>query len=353
MVQEFDGVFIILDALDECREREKLLDSISEWAGWAIGKLHTLVTSRRESDIEDSLDCFISDCQKINIQSTLVDEDILTYIHSKLRTNGGMKRWQKYPEVQREIEMTLMKEANGMFRWAACQLDALRKCLNLKALRKALKALPATLDETYARILNNICSEYKENAFAILQWLVYSARPLRLEEVVDVIAVDVKGNPRFDPEDRLAEPREILKISSSLVTIVEESMETQGYLVEDGRREEYGYYNFQAVIRLAHFSVKEYLVSDRIRAGSAASYSIQEIPANRSMAEVWLAYLLQFEKPSLDKETFKEYPLAIYAAKFWMRHAHVAGEDNGAKDSLSMELLQCKGNAFMNSIPTL
>ncbi|KAI9703722.1 MAG: hypothetical protein M1836_007492 [Candelina mexicana] len=365
MVQEFDGVFIILDALDESKEREKLLESISAWAAWGIGRLHTLVTSRRESDIEDSLDCFIKDCQKVSIQSTLVDEDIRTYVHKQLRTDRGMKRWQKHPEVQKEIETTLMEKADGMFRWAACQLDSLKNCLNLKALRKALKTLPATLDETYARILKNICSEYEGNAFTILQWLVYSARPLRLEEVVDVIAVDVKGDPRFDLENRLAEPREILKICSSLVTVHEDDENegtegylteddevegTEGYLTEDDNREEYGGYNTQAVIRLAHFSVKEYLVSDRIRAGSAAWYSIQEIPANRSMAEVCLAYLLQFDKPSLDKETVKEYPLARYAAEFWMQHAHVAGEDNCAMNSLCMELLQGKGDAFMNSI---
>ena len=114
MVRDFDGVFIVLDALDECKEREKLLKSILELAGWRIGKLHTLVTSRRERDIEDMLDSLVSEDQKLYIQSNLIDKDIRTYVHEKLRTDRGMRRWQKQPKVQMEIEMTLTEKADGM-----------------------------------------------------------------------------------------------------------------------------------------------------------------------------------------------------------------------------------------------
>ena len=77
----------------------------------------------------------------------------------------------------------------------------LRKCLKVDALRKALKSLPKTLDETYARILQNIDEEYSQDAFRILQWLVYSARPLRIEEVVEVVAIGTELS-QFNPENR-------------------------------------------------------------------------------------------------------------------------------------------------------
>ncbi|KAI9709873.1 MAG: hypothetical protein M1812_007581 [Candelaria pacifica] len=343
MVQEFDGVFIILDALDECKERDRLLEGISEWAGWPIGKLHTILTSRREKDIEEMLGPLIGDGEKVCIQSTLVDEDIRTYVHEKLQTDRGMRRWQRQPKVQMEIEMTLMEKADGMFRWAACQIDALGMCLDLKSLRKALASLPESLEETYARILNNMYPYHRKSAFRIFQWLVYSARPLRLEEIVDVIAVDQEGEPRFDIERRFAEPLDVLTICSSLVTVVEEEKGEPGSMppvfVSTGK----------TLIRLAHFSVKEYLVSGTIQAGSAAWCGIQEVPANRSMAEVCLAYLLQFDQYSFDKQkTIEEYPLAGYAAEFWFQHANLAGEDNDAMNSLSMELLQYNKNTFTN-----
>jgi hypothetical protein len=72
-----------------------------------------------------------------------------------------------------------------------CQLDVLEKCLKPDALHRALKSLPKTLGNTYARILCDIDEEYSQDAFKILQWLAYSARPLRIEEVTEVIAVNI------------------------------------------------------------------------------------------------------------------------------------------------------------------
>ncbi len=95
------------------------------------------------------------------------------------------------------------------FRWVACQLDSLRSCLNVHELRKRLASLSKDLDETYARILFNIEENYRRDALKILQWLMYSARPLRLEEVVEVVVIDVDESPRFDPEKRYSESRDI------------------------------------------------------------------------------------------------------------------------------------------------
>jgi hypothetical protein len=93
IVQEFDELYIILDALDECKEREELLVSIEEITGWKLGKLHILATSRGEKEIEESLGPFVNDQYKICIQSALVNGDIRTYIHERLQTDRRLKRW--------------------------------------------------------------------------------------------------------------------------------------------------------------------------------------------------------------------------------------------------------------------
>jgi ankyrin repeat protein len=225
------------------------------------------------------------------------------------------------------------------FRWAVCQLDALTKCLNLRKLREAMADLPNTLDGTYDRILCAIDKEYSQDAFRILQWLVYSVRPLRTEEVVDVIAVGINDDPRFDLDRRLPDPRDILTICSSLVTMTEEAIEKPFGAIA-------GEY-----VRLAHFSVKEYLMSKRIQDGPAAQFGIQEIPANTSIAEICLAYLLQFDNPdSVTGQTFKEFPLARYAARFWTQHAQIAGENQDAMHSLIMELLLSNIHGYINCI---
>ena len=168
-----------------------------------------------------------------------------------------------------------------------------------------MRSLPKTLDDTYARILCNIDEEYSEDAFRILQWLVYSARPLLIEEVAEVIAVKIDNDPQFDPENRLPEPRDILTICSSLVTTAistAESLDGDTYEAEE--------------LRLAHFSVKEYLISDRIKTGPALRYSITN-GAEEHITQTCLIYLLHFKGPIvLTSKNINEFRLAGYAARY-------------------------------------
>lgn len=114
MVEEFAETFIILDALDECVERKELLADIKEIAKWKLGKLHMLVTSRREIDIERSLGPLINDHDEVCIQDDLVNDDIRAYVRQRLETDEELARWRSRPEVQDEIETKLMEKANGM-----------------------------------------------------------------------------------------------------------------------------------------------------------------------------------------------------------------------------------------------
>jgi len=223
-------------------------------------------------------------------------------------------------------------------------------------LRKALHSLPKDLDGTYERILCNIKDSNVAYALKILQWLTYSARPLALEEIAEVIAIDVHDDPRFDPERRLAAPQDVMTICSSLITI-------DGEEILD-----YGLQDRYTPVRLAHFSVKEYLVSDRIRIGKASGYSIRERESIAVIAEDCLAYLLYFDvanvftpltvdeptdwsfrSESLTPEHQSEFPLALYAARFWMQHAQTAEASGTTKtSSLIVELLRSRGAAFEN-----
>ena len=114
MAMTFERVFIILDALDECKERPELLAGIEEWSSWKDTDVRILATSRREKDIEDSITPLTNDENQICIQSTLVKADIGAYVREQLRTNKRLKRWQKEPKVRLEIETTLVEKADGM-----------------------------------------------------------------------------------------------------------------------------------------------------------------------------------------------------------------------------------------------
>jgi hypothetical protein len=82
---------------------------------------------------------------------------------------------------------------------------------------KQLASLPKDLLETYDRIILCIDEECVDDAKRFLQWIAFSARPLSLEEIAEVVAVDFasEGGPVYDPERRYGNPRNILNVCSS------------------------------------------------------------------------------------------------------------------------------------------
>ena len=100
------------------------------------------------------------------------------------------------------------------FRWVALQLDELAKCHHRPAVKNRLKSLPKDLDETYDRIISKISEDDRDYAVRVLQCLTFAARPMTLEEVGEVVAVN------FSAEEGLDNALVILDMCSSLVTLV-------------------------------------------------------------------------------------------------------------------------------------
>lgn len=102
--------YIILDALDESKDREGLLEWIQQVSNWGLRNVHILVTSRKENDIDDTLSSLLT-CQ-IRMQSTLIDADIVAFVRDKLVQDPKLKKWPE--KVRAEIETTLIEGAGGM-----------------------------------------------------------------------------------------------------------------------------------------------------------------------------------------------------------------------------------------------
>ena len=217
-------------------------------------------------------------------------------------------------------------------------------------LRKQLKTLPSTLPQTYERILLNIGEDYSQYALKMLQWLTYSKRPLSLLQLAEVVAVSKDEDPRFDPERRFPEPEDILLICSSLVTATEEDEDAwdSTYLL----RKRVGVVK----VKLAHFSVQEYLLSTQIMGGKAIKFSIRESDANIRIARGCLSYILYFTEDVLKSATresndfWSGFSLARYAVERWVEHARAGGQINEESMlKLIMELFTSDGNAYSSS----
>jgi hypothetical protein len=112
--QEFTHVYVVLDALDECTQRSELMDMLETVAGWQLDNLHLLMTSRKERDIERSLEEYIREEDAVCLQRDVVDQDIQRYIQQRLRVDKGLAKWNKDAVIRQEIEAALMGGARGM-----------------------------------------------------------------------------------------------------------------------------------------------------------------------------------------------------------------------------------------------
>jgi len=111
MLDECEETFIIIDALDECMEREELLLMLKNLNRRSKTKLHILTTSRMERDIEETLDLLVT--SKICLKGTLVNNDIKKYITEQLQNDSRLRRWPA--NVRGETAQALIDGAQGMY----------------------------------------------------------------------------------------------------------------------------------------------------------------------------------------------------------------------------------------------
>jgi ankyrin repeat protein len=89
------------------------------------------------------------------------------------------------------------------------------------------------------------------------------------------------------------------------------------------------------IAQFSHFSVKEFLTSDRLAesSGDVSSYHIPLELAHMTLAQACLRVLLQLDD-RVDREKIKDFPLAIYAAEHWVEHAGVENVSSHIEDEM-------------------
>src|SRR6266851_7917102 len=340
-VQGQGTLYIVVDALDESsnssgpppRRREQVLNILKELIELNLSHTRFCVTSRPEVDIRRAL-------EPLNPYNVLLQnqegqiKDLAEYVNSVVHSDATMRNWPE--ETKKLVIDTLSKNGRGMyvimamtlhtgfscdnfrFRWAYCQLERLRQC-PLRDISTALKDLPKSLDETYERILEGIPEMLQKDAHRIFQSLTVSSRPLHVKELAEVFAIDfdveTSGVPKFDPNWRHSDAETaVLSACSTLVAVVN--------------------VNGKKVVQFSHFSVREYLTSDRIADSPPIShFHILLKPAHTLLAKTCLSILLQLDY-GIDKTRIRNFPLAWYAAEHWYDHARFEDVSSDVRDAM-------------------
>jgi Ankyrin repeat len=170
-----------------------------------------------------------------------------------------------------------------------------------------VEELPESLYEMYERILWEIKKPNQGHARRLLHCLAAAVRPLRVEEIAEILAVDfnTEGTPKLNPNWRWEDQAgAVMYACSSLVIIV-----------KDGD---------SWIVRFSHSSVKQFLTSNRLPEliGNVSHYHIQLETAHSILAQACLGILLQFDD-HVDRDNIEGFPLARYAAQYWAVHARV------------------------------
>jgi ankyrin repeat protein len=190
------------------------------------------------------------------------------------------------------------------FHWIVRQLDVLPRSLPATVVT-VVDQMPETLDETYERILLRLPEENWDHTYHAFHCLMVATRPLTIEELALVLAVDfiAEVTPKYEAIWRSEEPED------NLVTVCTTFL---SFVDVDGSR----------IAQWAHYSVKEFLASERIanKATKVARYRLLAEDAHTTIAQMCLAVLLHMDE-RINRNDVKEIPMIQYAAQNWAHHA--------------------------------
>ena len=190
----------------------------------------------------------------------------------------------------------------------SCQLDTLRRCFP-SSIRKTLDELPASLDETYARALEGIPKEKQQHAHRLFQCLVAALRPLRVEELAEIFAIefDLGAAPNLVEDWRPENLEEtILSACPTLINVIENGGSSK-------------------IVQLSHLSVRDFLTSARLRTSGVGNIRHYHVPldaAHTTLTQACITVLLELGSKNVCKERLATLPLAFYAAQYWFQHVN-------------------------------
>ncbi|KAF8861178.1 hypothetical protein BDZ45DRAFT_587267 [Acephala macrosclerotiorum] len=288
ILEEFDNVYIVVDAIDESMPREDLLRVLRDLATDSrFRKVQLLATSRQYIDIENVMELI---SEPVSMLNPLLNEDIKLYVRSQLESNPKFKHWA--PHLVEEVLEALATKAKGMFRWVVCQLHTLQRLKGESAIvRIALVNLPKTLDETYERIFLAIPDEDRMIVHEALKWIYYHNRvydnniscPILLQAVERSMPESSSSVRNYLLNEEL-----LRELCGCLITVVSEERKYRHII--------------RCTIRsasFAHYTVWEFLASGRIFDTPAAFFVVLEEKTVLKLTKTAMLSVLDIESSDL------------------------------------------------------
>jgi hypothetical protein len=205
-------LLVHIDALDECREADVqevvgFLEEVSKCALKANVTLSICLSSRHYPTIRirKNLNLVVEEIKEH-------DSDIARYVHNKLE------------EQDKDIEAEVLRKAGGVFMWVVLVVAILNRAYDegkVEAMQQKLNELPGGLEKVFQTLLDEDNSK-KHETICLLQWVLFTKRALRLEELYFGMMAGTQPETLL-PWDRLKVTSEIMqrRITSSSRGLIE------------------------------------------------------------------------------------------------------------------------------------
>ncbi|KAE9393764.1 kinase-like protein [Gymnopus androsaceus JB14] len=285
IIRSSRGGCIIVDAIDECKERLPAID----WLAGLSTNLWVVITSQYPPEGRASgmgnLITLDNSCK-----GTIQDMDI--------HLDEIMGRDTLGPGVKDQMKAQLIDRSQGRFLWLDCQTRLLSQCATLRAVNHELQRLPKDLEETYTRDLLRVKgSEHEENVHNLLLWLTYAYEPLNLKQVADILTVDLVEQ-RVHRNNQIDQQFNLIRLVFNLVTI-----------------------DKNLTVHLAHRTVKEFLINSSNLTHTLHLLSINEELGHDTIAQTCLIYLLYLKERGINHSVLDISSMESYTIKYWSKHA--------------------------------
>ncbi|EAU87050.2 ankyrin repeat domain-containing protein 50 [Coprinopsis cinerea okayama7 len=181
--EHFDIVFYVIDGLDEARittqfDLVKVINSLG--GSFAL-------TSRPLKTLENDL-------HSVTFYQVCADRgDIQRLVKEKIQQHSHLRGLLQKHQCEGRVVSQIVDKSGGMFIHAALQVQALVFCKNLKDLEDALNNLPVSLEDMYRQTVQRIRAQLPSQAelgIRALLWVAFSHQPLRIEDLLYVVATD-------------------------------------------------------------------------------------------------------------------------------------------------------------------
>ncbi|KAF4995561.1 hypothetical protein FDECE_12760 [Fusarium decemcellulare] len=312
MVSEmYQRVFIIVDALDECRAsnlcRGRFLSELFNLQTHCAVNL--FATSRPLTDITARF------AGSLSLPIFATQEDVERYLEGNLgNLRSCVKRNQ---QLKDSVKKEILEAVQGMFILAQIYLQSLEDKVTENEVRQALQAihhkkqasggdreklLSSAYDEAMERI-NRQEQGLQKLAMRVLSWITCAKRQLTTKELQDALTTK-RDNRSLDPRD-VIRIKEMVSVCAGLVTVDKESR----------------------IIRLAHYTTQQYFNDRRYRLFPNAEAHIT------ATCVTYLSFSAFEKGPCQTGRQFRErlqsHRFYDYAARNWGHHARETSLQDG------------------------